>query len=253
MTYHSMIAWIIIAATSLTLPAWAVEYRLQVTHLDFRVFSSYLEPSSAHPAGQETMSRLETLLDHMEFTTAAVIPGREVQVLEDPRYGGAPPARQSVLPATRDQAWTTFIWEGTPGQRIAVQVKSYMAGWQEVWALAANPQGILRRLSIGGPGMFGQQSREVPIVPQDFIANAADQGTFVSWLQARAKNVGGMLFAIARRNEVFTSADRVYMLLTLPPEPYTFKVVVAWKDHDDRSRDGRGFDRLRWSPGENMR
>jgi hypothetical protein len=30
------------------------------------------------------------------------------------------------------------------------------------------------------------------------------------------------------------------MLITLPPEPQTFKVVIGWRDYDDRS-DDRAF------------
>jgi hypothetical protein len=27
------------------------------------------------------------------------------------------------------------------------------------------------------------------------------------------------------------------MLIALPPEPHTFKLVIGWKDHDDRNDD----------------
>jgi hypothetical protein len=122
-----------------------------------------------------------------------------------------------------------------------------MAAWQEVWDIAANVTGVLGRLTIGGPSLFGGQSRDVPAVAKDFLANAADRGTFVAWLQQRAKPVGGMYLAIGRRHELFTSVDRLYMLLTLPPEPHTFKVVIGWKDYDDRT-DDRDIDRLLWRP-----
>jgi hypothetical protein len=118
-----------------------------------------------------------------------------------------------------------------------------MAAWQEVWDIATNGTGVLRRLTLGGPPIFGGQSREVPDVSNDFLANAADRGTFVTWLQQRAKPVGGMYLAVGRRNQVFTSVDRVYMLLTLPPGPHTFKVVIGWKDHDDRL-DDRDMERM---------
>ena len=39
----------------LILPVWAVEYRLQVTNINYLTFSSYLDRSSASPRGQETM------------------------------------------------------------------------------------------------------------------------------------------------------------------------------------------------------
>jgi len=247
MIYHAVIGWAIMSLWLLSLPSWAVEYRLQVTNIDYRIFSSYLDRSSASPSGQETMQRLETRFDSMEFPPSAVLPGREVRLLEDPAYGGQVPNRVSFLPATGKQSWTTVVWDANPGERVAFVVRSDMAAWQEVWDIATNGTGVLRRLTIGGPSLFGGQSREVPDVSQNFLANAADRGTFVTWLQQHAKPIGGMYLVSGRRNELINSADRVYMLLTLPAEPRTFKVVVGWQDHDDRS-DDRTLERLLWRP-----
>jgi hypothetical protein len=112
-----------------------------------------------------------------------------------------------------------------------------MAAWQEVWDIATNATGVLRRLTIGGPSLFCGQTRQVPAVSNVFLANAADRGNFVDWLQERAKPIGGMYVAIGRRHDKFNSVDQVYMLISLPPEPQTFKVVIGWKDHDDRNDD----------------
>jgi hypothetical protein len=112
----------------LVLPAWAAEYRLEVTDLDDMTYSGY----------QRHLGDLETRLDTQTFPTAAVIPGREVQVLEDPGYGGKPPAQLAVLPATKYQAWTTAVWDGNPGDTVAFVVKGDMAAWQEVWWIAAD-------------------------------------------------------------------------------------------------------------------
>ena len=247
MMSRALIGCAIASLWLLTLSVGAVEYRLQVTNIEYLTFSSYLDRSSASPRGQETMQRLETRLDSMEFSPAAVIPGRELRLLENPAYGGQVPSRVSFLPATGQQSWTIVVWDGIPGTRVAFEVRSYMAAWQEVWDIATNATGVLRRLTIGGPSLFGGQTRQVPAVANEFLANAADRGNFVAWLQERAKPVGGMYLAIGRRHEVFASVDRVYMLFTLPPEPHTFKVVIGWKDYDDRT-DDRDIERLLWRP-----
>ena len=62
----------------------------------------------------------------------------------------------SRLPATRQQAWTTYVFDANPGDTVAFVVRSDMAAWQEVWFVAANPDGTLRRLSMAGPGIFGR-------------------------------------------------------------------------------------------------
>jgi hypothetical protein len=243
MTYRVPIGCAIASLCLLILPVGAVEYRLQVTNINYVTFSSYLDRSSASPRGQETMQRLETRLDRMEFSTAAVIPGRELRLLENPAYGGQIPSRVSFLPATGNQSWTTVVWDGDPGTRVAFEVRSYMAAWQEVWDIATNATGVLRRLTIGGPALFCGHTRQVPVVANAFLANAADRGNFVAWLQERAKPVGGMYLAVGQRYEKVASVDRVYMLITLPPEPQTFKVVIGWRDYDDRT-DDRSFRRF---------
>jgi hypothetical protein len=218
----------------LAAPAWAVEYRLEVTNIDFLTFSSYTGRASPWWAQNEPMGRLEARLDALQFSPAAVLPGREVQLLEDPKYGGTVPMRVSRLPATGRQAWTTYVWDGQPGDTVVFAVTSDMAAWQEVWDVAANPDGTLRRLSMGGPSLFGHAWQEVPAVSQLFLANAADRGAFPQWVAQHAKDVGGTSLVVGRGYHTFYAPDRVYVLVKLPPAPHTFKVVIGWKDHDNR-------------------
>jgi hypothetical protein len=80
---------------------------LQVVNLDYLTVSAYTDRLvPGQPAG--SLVRLETRLDTMEFPAGAVIPGRTL-LLQDPAYGGTIPHRVSVLPTTREQAWTTFV------------------------------------------------------------------------------------------------------------------------------------------------
>jgi hypothetical protein len=151
-------------------PAGAVEYRLQVTNLEYRTFAAHLEDSRSAWRQDESMRRLEVELDQEQFPTQAVLPGREVHLLEDPAYGGTIPARLAVLPATRQQAWTTMVWDGPPGTPVVFVVKSDVLAWPQVWMVAADAGGGLRRLSLGGctrwttraagPGSLGSISRQ---------------------------------------------------------------------------------------------
>jgi hypothetical protein len=238
--------WTLTSVWLLALPAWAVQYRLQVTNLNYLTFSSYMEKATPWWAQNEPMGRLEARLDAMEFPARAVLPGRQVQLLEDPAYGGSIPARLAVLPATRDQAWTTLVWEANPGDTVAFMVKSEMVAWQRVRAVAANPEGALRRLSLGGPGFFRRQWQQVPEVSYDFLANAVDQGTFPGWLAQRAKAMNGVSIVVGKGHNPFYNPDRVYVVIELPPEPHTYKLVIGWMDRDNRrTDDGRGRGRQR--------
>lgn len=227
----SIVRWITAAVWIVALPAWAVEYRLQITNLEYLTVSAY-------DSGNGNVSRLQTRLDNMEFPASVVIPGREVQILEDPVYGGMIPARLSVLPTTREQAWTTLIWDAKPGETFVFVVKSDMAAWQRVRFVAANPEATLRQLKIGNPSLFGGLSYEVPEVAYDFLANAAHQKIFPRWVQQNAKSLTGMSVVIGQGHSKFYNPDRVFIVLSMPPDPHTFKVVIGWRDHDDRGTDG---------------
>lgn len=237
MKRHSIVGWVFAAAWLLALPALAVEYRLQVAHLEYLTFSSYLENSTSAWRGEESMGGLETRLDKREFPTGALIPGREVLPLQDPGYGGKP-VLAVTLPATKEEAWTTLVWQGEPGDTVAFVVKSDMAAWQEARMVATNAEGVLRRLSIGGPGIFGRQWQQVPEVSYHFIANAVDRKTFAGWMERTAKAINGISVVVGRSGNVYYKPDWVYVLLKQPPEPRTFKLVIGWQDHDDRGTGG---------------
>jgi hypothetical protein len=113
----------------MALPAWAVEYRLQVTDIGFLNFSSYMGKATPWWAQNEPIGRPEARLDAQQFPPAAVIPSREVQLREDPGYGGTVPARMSLLPSARQQAWTTYVFDEKPGDAVAFVVRSDMAAW----------------------------------------------------------------------------------------------------------------------------
>ena len=120
-----------------------------------------------------------------------------------------------------------------PRDTFAFAVKSERHAWQEAWAVAANPQGMLRQLSIGGPALFGRQGREVPEVSDDYIANAVDRGTFVPWLERNAKAMHGMSVVVGRGRVVYYTPDRLYAVIKLPLEPRTYKLVIGWRDHNN--------------------
>ena len=92
----------------------AVQDRLQVVNLDALAVFAQVENSEPPRPGEERMSRLEARLDNGEFSTAAVLPGREVQLLEDPRYGGKAPARLHVFPVPGIRRGPRYSGRGIP-------------------------------------------------------------------------------------------------------------------------------------------
>src|SRR5919197_3093088 len=130
------------------LPAWAVEYRLQVANIDDRIFSSYEGKASSWTSQKEPMGRLEARLDQNQFSRAAILPGHHVELLEDPAYGGTTPTKVSLLPATRYQDWSTYVFDANPGDTVTFVVRTDMNAWQKAMDVAADDNGKLRRLSV---------------------------------------------------------------------------------------------------------
>jgi hypothetical protein len=219
------------------LPAWAVEYRLQVANIDDRTFSSYEGKVRSWTSEKEPMGRLEARLDQEHFSPAAILPGHHVELLENPAYGGTTPTRVSLLPVTGHQDWSTYVFDAKPGDTVAFVVRTDMDAWQKVMDVAADANGTFRRLSIGGPGLFGG-SREVPEVSQDFLANAVDHGTFPQWVAQHAKAVDGVSFVVGQGDNPFYDPDRVYIVLKLPPQPHTFQAVIGWQDRGQNRQPG---------------
>jgi hypothetical protein len=221
------------------LPAWAVEYRLQVANIDDRTFSSYEGKAPSWTSMKEPMGRLEARLDNSQFSNAAILPGHHVELLEDPAYGGTTPTRVSLLPATRHQDWSTYVFDANPGDTVTFVVRTDMIAWQKAVDVAADVNGTLRRLSIGGPGIFGNSSREVPQVTEEFLANAVDRGTFPQYVAQHAKAVDGMSFVVGQGTNPEYDPDQVYIVLNLPPQPHTFQAVIGWQDRQGGRIDAR--------------
>jgi hypothetical protein len=213
-------------------PTWAAEYRLEVANIDERIFSSYEGKAPSFWSQKEPMGRLEARLDDNRFSRNAILPGHHVELLQDPAYGGTTPTKVSLLPATRHQDWSTYVFDGTPGDTVAFVVRTDMIGWQKARDVAADDHGSLRRLSIGGPGIFGG-AREVPQVSQDFLANAVDRGTFPQWVAKNAKSIDGMSFVVGQGDDPYYDPDRVYIVLKLPAQPETFQAVIGWQDQNE--------------------
>jgi hypothetical protein len=221
------------------LPAWATEYRLQVTNTSDRTFSSYEGKAASWASMKEPMGQLEARLDDNQFSRAAVLPGHHVELLGDPAYGGTTPTKVSLLPATRHQDWSTYVFDANPGDTVTFVVRTDTYAWQQAVDVAADANGTLRRLSIGGPGIFGNSSREVPQVSQDFLADAVDRGTFPQWVAQHATAVDGMSFVVGQGDNPEYQPDRVYITLKLPAEPHTFQTVIGWQDRQGGRIDAR--------------
>src|SRR5207249_4763948 len=101
------------AAEAVSQPA-SIQYHLLVTHIDFGAFATYLEKAPSGTSGEEVMPRLEGRLDRLEFPSAAVIPGRDLQLLTNAGYGSSTPSRMIFSPLRWSEGHLRVGWTSMP-------------------------------------------------------------------------------------------------------------------------------------------
>jgi hypothetical protein len=84
------------------------------------------------------------------------------------------------------------------------------------------------------PASLDASGRRCRKSQRSFLANAVDRGTFLQYVAQRPKAVDGMSLVVGQGYAMHYAPDRLYVVLKLPPEPHTFKVVIGWRDHDNR-------------------
>jgi hypothetical protein len=127
----------------------------------------------------------------------------------DPGDGGPPPAWRPVWPSARDAAWTMRPWDGHPGNRVVCVGSRAMRAWPDVEAVAANPDGVLRRLVIGRGGGVGGSRPAVREVADASLAQAVAPGTVTPGLAPNAQALHGMAVVVGRGRRLVEPPDRV--------------------------------------------
>jgi hypothetical protein len=153
------------------------------------------------------------------------------------------PVVLSVTEPQPSNPWMVASWEGTPGKTVLLQISGFQASYQELIALAVNTNGVLRRLPVHGVPLFGSKRLLAPALPSTYLDNALQHGTFADLAARYATPREGLSVMVGRYHDP-QYPDTVYLLVQMPPEAKTYKVVLAWKNRESLEKDGdRGPDR----------
>jgi hypothetical protein len=212
----------------------AAEYRLQVASLDEKVFFRYLESQGApwRPE-QHVLPGLEALLDDLKQAKQVLFTDRKMQPLDPERVapGQLQPVTVRITLPQRDNSWMTATWEGSPGEIAGFRVTDHQVNWQELTAVAVNTDGVLRRLPVRSIPLFGRKKQWAPATSASYIDHALRRGTFAAWMARHAEERHGLSVIVGRNHDV-NYPDTVYLMLRMPPEARTYKVVLAWKNRE---------------------
>jgi hypothetical protein len=221
--------------------AAAVEYKLQIAHVEEKVFLRYVQTQGApFRAERHILPQLQTLLDNQEIATNALLPERPVQLLDAyPEAAGAPrTATVKMLSQPPEPPWTQVVWESPAGSTAVFQIRSNTVHYQELTAIAVNVNGTLQRLPLSGVPLFGRQKLPAPVSSDTYLDYVRERGTFAAWVMRHAEERNGLSVVVGRNHNLFFP-DIVYLVVHMPADARTYQVVLAWKDREEL-RKGNG-------------
>jgi hypothetical protein len=215
-------------------PLYAETYQIQVAHVEEKLFFRYVETQGTPlQAEHHILPELETALDEGTLSALHLLPERSVEVVTPARdkSGRVEPVRLKVtLPQSRNP-WEVVTWEGTPGNVAVLEIRSQQVHYQELREIAVDTNGILRRLPVTGVPLFGSPQQLVPDFAATYVDYKLERGTFAACMAHYAASFDGLSIIVGRNSNLYFP-DTIYLLVQMPPQEKTYKVVLAWKDRE---------------------
>ncbi len=225
-------------ALGLVGPAGATEYRLQVASMYRESFAHYLDGPIGSGSGELVMERLGRELDTGKVPDGALLYDRSFRYGWEALAGSfrAVKVIAEIKPAEGSRRWDEVVWQGTPGERSVWVIAPTTTRTQEVVQIAL--QGV-----AAGSGESPALRHYLPYrvtgspVPQTVVTYPLallrfneDRGpTLWDRYLSRSMGLGQGIAAVVGENSNPSFADWVYLVIQHPPQPATFKAVVAWE------------------------
>jgi len=112
-----------------------------------------------------------------------------------------------------------------------LEIRSQQVHYQELREVAVDSNGILRRLPVTGVPLFGSRQQLVPDFASTYIDYKLERGTFAASMARYATSFDGLSIIVGRNANLYFP-DTIYLLVQMPPQEKTYKVVLAWKDRE---------------------
>jgi hypothetical protein len=233
-----MLLWLLSVPT-----VWATPYQLQIAHVEEKLFLRYVETGgNLFHTARHVLPQLQEALDQATLPSAALLPDREVRPInpDKDRSGQFEAVTVRLAPPQPSNPWMVAAWEGTAGKTVIFQISSQQVHYQELVEVAVDTDGVLRRLPVSGVPLFGRRKVAIPDFASTYIRYTLESGLFVTKMAQYAESFDGLSVSIGRNNNLYYP-DFVYLMVQMPAEAKTYKVVLAWRDRETL-RDGNGND-----------
>lgn len=239
----------LLGVAALPLPAFAVEYRLQVVSLYEEPFSSFLRRGElADGATGPGLERLQESLDRGEMPKGALLYDRHLQAVRESiarAWGGVRIRAEARQGGLDRELWDEVRWEGKPGEQSVWVVAPTTTKNQELHRLALKGPGPLRQFQ---PYAISVNSTKLDVVkaPLHYLWVHEERGTAWTQYASRVLDLRNGIGVVVGVNHNPLFADHVYLIVSQGAEPTTYKAVLVWRrrEHSDRGNleSGPSFD-----------
>ena len=239
--WRQFLGWVVLGWCMTGGALWAAEYQLRIVNVEEKLFFRYVDTQGAFfQAERHVLPQLNADLDNATLSPSALLPDRHTQPVPPgkDRSGQLEAVTARVIPPQHSNLWLVAQWQGTAGKIAVFQISSQLVHYQELVEVAVDTDGVLRRLPVSGVPLFGPKKMLAPEFAATYISYRFETGMFVTKIIPYAASFDGLSIIVGRNHNLYFP-DYVYVVVQMPPEAKTYKVVLAWKDRETL-RDGDG-------------
>ena len=207
----------------------AATYELQVASLPEPAFMFFVK--------DRTLPRIEAFLDDKKRSKFVLFHDRQPQALELRGPEQPIPFPDNVTLPKRNDPWGITSWHGKAGQPMVFRVRGRQSSYQKLRRVAVQMDGILSRFPVRRIPAFSPRPVQVPVTSASYLAHAMESGTFLAWAERRAASHDGLSVIVGRHPDKRQS-DTVYLLVRMPRDGKSYKVVLGWQNFEYESGHG---------------
>ena len=225
----AVVGWL--AAVLLCWPGMpsAETYQIQVASLPERAFNFFLDG--------RTLPRIEDFLDDKQRSKSVLFLDRRPQSLEPIGRGQVVHSPDNVTYPKRNDPWGLITWNGKVGRLMVFRVRGKQSNHQKLKRVAVQAEGVLTRFPVRRIPASSRRPLAVPVTSASYLAHAVESGTFAAWVERRAASHDGLSVIVGRHPDAQQS-DAVYLVVRMPIEGRSYKVVLGWQNFEHESAYG---------------
>lgn len=225
-----------IAAALLCWPGMpeAATYQLQVASVPERVFMYFVEG--------HILPRAEAFLDDTGRSKFVLFRDRQPQLLELVAADQSAPWPVNVTLPKPHNPWGVMTWDGEGGQLAVFHIRGKQSNYQKLRRVAVQADEVLTRFPVRRIPASPPWRMQVPATAASYLVRALESGAFAAWAKRRAVSYDGLSVIVGRHHDPQQS-DTVYLVVRMPQDGQSYKVVLGWENFEHES--GYGNDQGR--------